>query len=85
VSFESIRERHQRLESMTHTQSPDITRELASQAHEDRGWLIQALEAATQQNDELTRELGRLDAAVDELGARPAQKRKRKQQEEATA
>jgi hypothetical protein len=81
VSFESIRERHTRLESMTHTQSTELRQEMSSQAHEDRGWLIQALEAATLQNDELTRELGRLEAAVDELGARPAPKRKKRQEE----
>lgn len=75
-AFETIRSRHQRLEGMTSTQSPDITRELASQAHEDRGWLIEALLSAMEQNDELTRELGRLDAAVDALGA-PKRKSKK--------
>lgn len=67
------------------TQSPDITRELASQAHKDRAWLIEALESATQQNDELTRELSRLEAAVDALGAQEPRKRKRAKPEEVAA
>lgn len=87
TSLESIRERHSRLEAMTSTQSADIQRELASQAHEDRGWLLEALESAMQQNDELTRDLGRLDAAVDALGAKepPKGKRGKRDSQEASA
>lgn len=83
--FELIRSRHQRLESMTSTLSPELTQELRSQAHKDRAWLLEALESATQQNDELTRELGRLDAAVDALGAAEPRKKKRVKAEEAAA
>lgn len=71
--FESIRARHQRLEGMTSTQSPDILQELRSQAHKDRAWLIEELQAALSQNDKLHSELGRLDEAVDKL-ERPAKK-----------
>lgn len=84
--FELIRSRHQRLEGMTSTLSPELVQELRSQAHRDRAWLLEALESATQQNDELTRELGRLDAAVDALGATEPRKKKRvSKSEEASA
>jgi hypothetical protein len=62
---------------MTSTQSPDILQELRSQAHKDRGWLIDALQSATEQNEKLFQELGRLDAAVDALGAQEPPKMKR--------
>lgn len=83
--FESIKARHQRLESMVSTQSTEIKSELQSQAHKDRAWLIQALDAATEQNEKLYGELGRLDAAVDELGARerPVKKKPKKEKAEA--
>jgi hypothetical protein len=67
-------------ESMAVTQSPDLMRELKSQAHEDRGWLIEALEAAAAQNEELAAELGRLEVAVDQLGA-PRPKRSKAKEE----
>lgn len=77
TQLESIRARHQRLEGMTSTQSPEILQELKSQAHKDRAWLIQALQSATEQNEKLFSELGRLDEAVDALGA-PKPKRGKK-------
>lgn len=80
MSLETIRERHSRLEGMAHTQSVEIKQEISSQAHKDRGWLLNALESATEQNEQLFQELGRLEAAVDALGEKePPKKRKRQE------